>query len=196
MFFRKTYILHAIISVIFTALGAPDLLASPLINVQGILEDSKGTPVNGKFDMEFRIYDKKIGGSELWGEKLEEVEVKDGIFGVYLGTDTLLTADIFAGDEPVYLGLIVGSGSEFPREQLVYLPYAVVSEEALHAAECGVLLGAAPDLDCDGCVDASELPGNVCYLDNAQTFTGSKSFDKPVAFDALGVSPFSVKSGV
>ncbi|MBM4386809.1 MAG: hypothetical protein FJ088_03660, partial [Deltaproteobacteria bacterium] len=173
-----------------------ELSAGYLINVQGILEDSGGTPLNGEYKMEFRMYDKAVEGEMLWEEELEVVQVEGGVFSVYLGAASELTVEMFAKNPEIFLGLKVGNESEFARQQLSGVPYSFVSGVAYFAQQCEKLVNPAEDLNCTGCVDKNELPANVCYLDDEQTFSGDFAFSNSVIFNAEGVSPFSVTSNI
>ena len=75
------------------ALGVPGLL-----NFQGKLADDAGTPLNGSYNLYFRIYDAATGGTELWAEQHNNVLVINGIYNVQLGSGDHLDAAVFSGD--------------------------------------------------------------------------------------------------
>jgi hypothetical protein len=167
-----------------------------LINVQGELIDYQGNPIKDSFDIQFSIYDAETEGTKLWSETVENVKVENGIFSVYLGENSNLTPDIFTGAQNLFLGMKLGDQSEFIRQRISAVPQAIYSLEAGHSEKCDKLAGPASDLQCNGCVDETELPATVCYLDKEQTFTGEKTFSKPIGFDAASTAPFSVNSKI
>jgi len=61
-----------------------------LINYQGMLTDDLGNPLNGSYDLIFRIYDDTTGGNLEWSETHNGVLLEDGLFNVALGTTAAL----------------------------------------------------------------------------------------------------------
>ena len=120
---------------IFAALAAL-VLAPPLgaavpgqVDFQGLLLDSAGEKVNGAVDLTFRLYDAPSGGSLLWTESHNDVQVADGVYGVTLGAVTPLTQNELGGGT-VYLEIQVESETLTPRRQLLAVPYAIRAESA------------------------------------------------------------------
>jgi len=58
-----------------------------IINYQGSLSDSGGSPVNSTLNMTFTFYDAETLGTALWQE-VQSVDVVNGVFSVQLGADT------------------------------------------------------------------------------------------------------------
>jgi hypothetical protein len=130
--------------VIFILLTATVLFAVPyshsgvpqLINYQGKLTNSSGTPVpDGNHDVEFKIYDVASGGSALWTEtwnsSTSQVVTKGGIFTAMLGTHQTLPLTFFSDHQVTYLGITVGADSEMtPRQKITSVGYAFSSEIA------------------------------------------------------------------
>ena len=56
------------------------------INYQGMLTNNEGTPLNGNYDILFKIYNHPSSGAMLWDELQEGVLVEEGIFNVVLGS--------------------------------------------------------------------------------------------------------------
>jgi hypothetical protein len=56
------------------------------INYQGMLTDNEGTPLNGNYDILFKIYNHPSSGAMQWQELQENVLVEEGIFNVVLGS--------------------------------------------------------------------------------------------------------------
>jgi len=102
-----------------------------LINYQGVLIDpATDQPVaDATYSISFSIYDVASGGSAIWTET-QDVQTKDGLYDVLLGSITPLTPTIFSGPEK-YLGIKVGSDPEMmPRTRIVSVAYTILSEDA------------------------------------------------------------------
>lgn len=101
-----------------------------LMNYQGILTDSLGTPViDGNHSAVFKIYGAPTGGILLWTES-ETISTSKGLFTTILGNINPLSETIFSAT-PRYLGVAVDGGSEFtPRTELVTAPWAFHAQKA------------------------------------------------------------------
>jgi len=103
-----------------------------LINYQGKLTDSDGSPLNGSYGATFKIYTAESGGAMLWQEP-RTITIEKGIFSVMLGGVTALSLPF---DEPYFLGIQVGGDPEMtPRQKIVSTGYAYRAEEADNAIE-------------------------------------------------------------
>jgi len=101
-----------------------------LMNYQGRLTDSGGSPLNGAYSLVFTIYDDPTAGAPgniKWQETHPSVTVTDGLFNVTLGAGTpavSLTESVFSSPDR-YLGIKVSTDPEIsPRTRLVSAPYA------------------------------------------------------------------------
>lgn len=56
-----------------------------LINYQGRLTDSGGTPVNGAIDVVLRVYDAKTEGKKVYEETISQVSVVNGVYSFGYG---------------------------------------------------------------------------------------------------------------
>lgn len=98
-----------------------------LINYQGRLVDSGGSPVTGTKSIAFTIYDAATGGSILWQET-QSIQITDGLFNVLLGSINPIDDSVFNGDSR-FLGIKVESDPEgSPRHQLVSVGYAFTAD--------------------------------------------------------------------
>lgn len=103
--------------------------APELINYQGELRDSSGTPLSGTFSITFRIYNQATFGIVLWHETHSSVQVQDGAFNVLLGSVTPFPTWLFNGDSR-WLAIKVGSDSEMtPRSRIASVAYAIRAQE-------------------------------------------------------------------
>ena len=98
-----------------------------LINYQGRLTDTSGTPLNGSYAVTFRIYDAETAGSMLWEEAHTGLVIQKGIFSVLLGSVTSMS---LAFDKQYYLEIKVGTEVMSPRQRITSAGYAVRAEEA------------------------------------------------------------------
>jgi len=101
-----------------------------LINYQGKLTDASGAPLDGSYNITFRIYDaeKKDTGSLLWEETYDNLNIQKGIFSVLLGSVKGLN---LAFDIPYFLEIKVGDDEPMhPRQRITSAGYAMMSEKA------------------------------------------------------------------
>jgi len=115
-----------------------------LINYQGVLTDENGAGIFGIKKIEFRLYDKMIGGQEIWGPQIfESVTVVNGQFNVILGdkdiNNRLIVNAFDSGDR--YLGIKFGNTGDdsnrlveiSPRQKILTIPYAINALSSLNA---------------------------------------------------------------
>jgi hypothetical protein len=98
----------------------------PYIRFQARLAGTQGVPLDGSFNITFRLYDTDIGGQPLW-EEAQDVYVEEGILDVELGLATELNLPF---DRQYWLGVEVESDGEMsPRFKLATVPYAFRSKQ-------------------------------------------------------------------
>jgi hypothetical protein len=120
-------LLALVIIVVFILAASPCLGGIPhLINYQGMLTDNEGNPLNGDFDLTFRIFDDSTAGTQEWGETQYGIMVTDGLFSVNLGDSTAIDLPF---DEDYWLEIEVGIyGPLLPRVRIVSVGYAYRAE--------------------------------------------------------------------
>jgi len=80
-------ILSVLIILVF--LASLSLAEIPrLINYQGMLTNDSGEPLEGDFDLFFRIYNAPSGGDKRWEENHSVVSVSKGLFNAILGSQS------------------------------------------------------------------------------------------------------------
>ena len=90
------------------------------ISIQGRLTHDDDTPVNGVYELTFRIYDAATGGTALCSDTPTAI-IRDGLFNAEMDTCTSNNID----GRQLWLGLQVGTDSEMtPRQPLYPVPYA------------------------------------------------------------------------
>lgn len=100
-----------------------------LMNYQGVLTDSVGNPLDGVYAMCFSIYDDSTGGTVLWTECHDSVDVSGGRFTVLLGSVEEITSEVFI-TQPVWLEIQVGGEITSPRRMITSAGYAFHAEYA------------------------------------------------------------------
>lgn len=99
-----------------------------LIRFQGKVTDKAGAPLNGVYNITFRIYDAETGGALLWSETQASIPVNNGIFTVLLGNAVSLDLPF---NESYWLSMEVSSDGEmFPRQRITSVGYAIYAEKA------------------------------------------------------------------
>jgi hypothetical protein len=145
--------------VMVLGLAAASAQVPDMVNYQGVLTASDGSPIDTTVQMMFRIYADSTTSTYLWTETHGSVNVDGGMFNVLLGSGTSIPDSVFEGSVR-YLGLTVGTDSEMtPRRPLVSVGYAFKSERS-DTAEYA-LTGAA---DNDWVIQGDTIyhvPGNV-----------------------------------
>jgi hypothetical protein len=127
---KRRLILTLAVSVLSGFLFAQGLQAAvpQMINYQGTLTDKSGTPVNGSYAIEFKLYDVPSGGAALWSEQwagTSQIPVVGGTFNVMLGFLSPIPTSFFSDHPVTYLGIKVGADSEMlPRQQITSVGYA------------------------------------------------------------------------
>lgn len=103
----------------------PQAVVTPLLQYQGRLTNpNTGDPLDGTYQMTFRLYDVAVGGTSLWAEA-KTVQPHGGLFSVVLGDATPLSQSLFNG-RALWLGITVGSDAEtMPRQQILPVAYAL-----------------------------------------------------------------------
>jgi len=112
-------------------LNTASLAAVPeLIDYQGKVTTSDGTPLNGDYPIQFSIYADSTGGVALWTESHTSVSVSEGLFHVFLGSVADLPDTLF-DEADRWLGINVDSDGEMsPRIRIGSVPYALKSGDA------------------------------------------------------------------
>lgn len=140
-----------------------------LIRFQGKVTDKEGQPLNGAYNITFRIYDAGTSGTLKWSETQEAIPVNNGIFTVLLGNKTNLDLPF---DEYYWLSLEVNDDGEMtPRQEIASVGYAIHAEVADSIANVEVVpTGAIILWRDDECPDGYS---RVTEMDNKFLVSGS-----------------------
>jgi hypothetical protein len=108
-----------------------------LIRYQGKITDKQGAPLNGAYNITFRLYNAETGGTLLWSETQPSIPVNNGIFTVLLGNVTSLNLPF---DEPYWLSMEINEDGEMePRQAITSVGYAIHAETAERFLEGSVV---------------------------------------------------------
>ena len=92
---------------------------------QARLGDSEGAPLDGVFNLTFRLYDADTSGTPAWEEIQQGVSIEDGVVDVELGSITPIDVTF---DRLYWLGVEVEDDGEMtPRFKLASVPYSFSS---------------------------------------------------------------------
>ena len=99
--------------------AAPLADVDAAMSIQGFLTNASGAPLNGAYNMSFRIYDVSAGGTALCTATLAGVSVSNGQFGA--------TIYCYAVEgQQLWLGITVGTDTEMtPRQPIRPVAYAL-----------------------------------------------------------------------
>ncbi|MBD3297640.1 MAG: hypothetical protein GF341_03215 [candidate division Zixibacteria bacterium] len=115
-----------LLALLLITAGAGNLMAAvpQLINFQSLVTDNLGDPIpSGTYSAVFSIYDAEVGGTLLWTETNNSVDVAASRFNVLLGAIEPLHDSIFDGTER-WLGVTFDGEVLDPRTRLVSVGYA------------------------------------------------------------------------
>lgn len=176
-----------------------------VINYQGMLTNSAGAPLNGTYLISFYLYQDETGGTSVWEEESQIVELHDGIFSVRLGSESPLPNSVFNYSK-LYLEVAIYSSenSEWetisPRQQITSTAFALnsamldgntLAELDKRYVNEGQQSAVTSAMIADNTVSVEDLVENsVLRLDSDQTVTGIPAFDGGSAF----APPFTVDS--
>jgi hypothetical protein len=134
---KRTLLTVLMLGVIAPLVSAAVPLQMPL---QGVLRDNAGAPVvEGEFEMTFSIYADAESEESVWTET-RMVTAQGGQFRLNLGTETPLSASIFAASGALWIGVTVEGEPELPRRPMGTTPYAFQATSA-------------QGLACSGCIE-------------------------------------------
>ena len=120
---RKILFAAILLSVIITDVSYAQV-TNTKISIQGVLREVSGVAVtDGEYDFIFSLYNVPTGGTSLFTETHEDVDVVNGIYSVKLGQYESLDALDF--DEIYYVGVTVDTIEVLPRTELTHSAYAL-----------------------------------------------------------------------
>ena len=107
-----------VIVALSIAVSSSTAQAPDSISFQGVLNAAGGTPLDGSYNLLFKMYQR---GSLIWEQTSLNVPVTDGLFSAIL-----VGFDSVAFDGTVELGVTVKGGTEIsPRTPVLSVPFAL-----------------------------------------------------------------------
>ena len=131
---KKVLIVFLFLFIINCFLLMANAAVPHMINYQGRLTDTNGTPLNGAYQLTFRIYDAETAGNLLWEEAHSGVVIYKGVFSILLGSVTSLDLSF---DKAYFLEIKVGNEVLSPRQRIASAAYAIRAE---HGVPKGVIV--------------------------------------------------------
>ena len=142
----KTRILLSLCALFISIIGIAQVPST--INFQGVLTDSNDDPIEGSFDMTFRIYNAEIDGTLMWEEVHSSVVVTKGLFNVMLGSVTAMGIEF---NSSYYLSVQKGTESELsPRITLTSVTSSINSSYSMTSESTKSLSGVSNYVPSDG----------------------------------------------
>jgi len=178
------------VAILLTALSGATLAQTSAFTYQGKLTDT-GSPANGAYDFQFKLFDALSSGTQLGSTlTLNSVTVTSGVFTVNL--DFGVCASCFSGaDRFLEISVKPNGGGAFtaltPRQQITLTPYAIRSLTATSADGLSVA--------CVSCVTSSQIQnvqgsqiigaipvasvpaGSASYIQNATNQQAASNFN-------------------
>ena len=109
-----------------------------LMNFQGKATDKSGVPLNGTYNLTFRVYNSETSGTLKWSEIQPSIPISNGIFQVQLGAVTALNLPF---DESYWISIEINTDGEMsPRIRLASVGYAYASEASSNNIPTGVVM--------------------------------------------------------
>ena len=174
--FRRLLVLAVVAS--FLSCSALAFAQVPrIMNYQGYLTNSGGTPLNGTYSITFRIYDAATGGNLLWYET-QSVTVTNGYFDVQLDL-SVNGGDTLKFGRPYWITFEVGSDGEMsPREKLAPVSFSfrsVFADTADYSLSGGTLGGSGSQNYVSKWTSGSALGNSQLYDNGSRVGIGTTS---------------------
>jgi hypothetical protein len=154
----KNLIITAFLLISCLLLTSSAFSAVPhLVRYQGYLTDTQNSPLNGSYNLTFRIYSSVSTGGLLWNETQSGVQVTNGSFTVLLGQVTPLDLTF---DSDCWISIEVNSDGEMaPRQRITSVPFAYRADSV-----GGIVANSTPQPNSLLPLDAnSKIPNTVLY---------------------------------
>ncbi len=91
------------------------------------MQDIDGNNLNGNFNITLKLYDVATGGTALWTEVNNDLQIENGLANITLGETTALNLPF---DTPYWLEIIIGESEPLPRIKISSVPYSLYSAKS------------------------------------------------------------------
>jgi len=130
-----------------------------LVRYQGQAADENEVPLEGPYDLTFRLYDAETTGTVLWQETQPAIPITKGHFSVLLGSVTPL--DGMPWTSPCWLAIQINAEPELtPRQRITSVPLAITAERLAVPVTTSTITDDAHSLVPSGVLVLS--PGGAC----------------------------------
>jgi len=141
MSYTTRLMVMAMVFILFASFALADV--PNMINYQGRLTETEGTPIDGQMLIKFKIYGSETGNDSLWWSGYQTVGVNNGFFDYKLGSVVPLPADLFSTGTERWLGITVSTDTEIsPRVRITSMGY---SHHTLRSDTSGYAIDIADD---------------------------------------------------
>ena len=174
--------------MVLTLAANPARAAVPeLVNFQGKLTDSAGTPITASVPMVFKFYTTADSATPVWSETQDVTPDLTGLYSVLLGSATPFSAYSISFSTAYWLGVTVGTDLEMtPRFKIVssaYALYSINSGTAAYSVNSGTSAWAGA-ADWATITNKPSFGAGDVYLASTQTFTGENIFKGATYFSS------------
>ncbi|HPO62857.1 MAG TPA: hypothetical protein PK762_07215 [Candidatus Kapabacteria bacterium] len=97
------------------------------VSWQGVIEDNEGNNLSGSHNITVKLYEQASGGTQVWSEQHQNIEVDNGLVNLILGSVTPLAISF---EKQYWLELTVDNSTPLPRIKLNSVPYSLYSAKA------------------------------------------------------------------
>jgi len=181
------------VCLVLTLIAFAAWAAPPYVSYQGqLLDQATGDPLNGTFDMEFRVYDAASGGTYLWSQTHTDVYIKDGVFNVTLGP---VNPDDFLLDNR-WIEVWVEGEPFSPRQQCTSVLFAI-NADRLDGLDSGDFAGSSHEHsfgEITGTATDAQIPNNIT-IDHSTTSTSANYANEAGNADTLDGKDASAFAG-
>jgi len=102
-----------------------------MLNYQGYLTDTLGSPIDDTLNMTFKIYNAATLGTVLWSETQTNIPIERGVFSLLLGNVNLIPDTVFTTGTDRWLELTLeGPQTLSPRTRITAVGYAYTATYA------------------------------------------------------------------
>lgn len=124
---HRTRPIFGVVFLAVSALAATVALAVPTVfPVQGYVTDAEGEPLEGDVGAQLTLYNAADGGDAVYSVATT-LDVEEGAFTYYLGSDLELETDILRANDGLFLEITIDGETLEPRIEIGSVPYAAVA---------------------------------------------------------------------
>lgn len=116
----------AAVALVMALATAPALAVPTVFPVQGYVTDADGEPLEGDVGAQLTLYNAADGGDAVYSVATT-LDVEEGAFTYYLGSDLVLETEILQENDGLFLEIAIDGETLEPRIEIGAVPYAAVA---------------------------------------------------------------------